>query len=616
MRRTDEHVLYRVDALRAQNADFANDKQRIRQIMNGGVSGIAAIMAWDQGKGSSGKMDSSVLGSDLPAANMMASGVERLAQKVGVVPTLKMPYGNRDSDTARKKAEKRERIVEGWDHLSNVRMQFPQVGRWLPGYAFVAWVIRPRKDKVTGQLWPHLELRDPFDTWPGFFGAEQQPHEIGFRRSVPIETLKYIYPDIPWGNYSGRRMAKTTQYQGRGTPGPVGGNVDSSWEGSGGGTQIVEYMDDTGSYVCAPEFEAVIDHIPNILTTGPMFHVAKRFSFDRPVGQYHHIIGLVAMMAKMNMLALISSEDSTFKETNIFGDLEGNTYERGRFAINFFEPGTKVEKPTGDNNTQLFQQIDRLERQLRIGAAYDQGSDSLAARGGFITGRGQQELRDPIDANIGEYQRIISHSMETLDTRRLEWEERHEQEKRKRVFYIDGSKQGEETYVPNDDIGGSWRSRRVYGMMATWDDNSKIVAGLQLLQGGIIDTLTMQENLDGLDDVAKINQRINQDRAKADLFAALEQMAAQGDPRAAMVLVQIMDKPDQTVKILKKFFTPQEPQMSPEEQAMAQAGAGGEGGAGGELALGPPSNVQSVLSELEASGVTGGGVQTVQTTRR
>lgn len=609
MERSKDYVLHRVDALRAQNLSFTGDKQRIRAIMNGGPSGIAAIMAWDQGKGSSGGMNSRSLGTDLPAANMMASGVERLAQKIGVPPTLKMPYGNRDSESARKKAEKRERIVEGWDHLSDVKMQFPQVGRWLPGYAFVCWVIRPRKDKVTGQLWPHMELRDPYDTWPGTYGADQAPHEIAFKRSVPIEALEHAYPDIAWSNYRSKR-AKTSPQQGRGLAGSAVATIDDSWEGTGGGTQILEYMDDTGSYVCAPEFGLVIDYIPNILTTGPMFHLAKRFAFDRLTSQYHHVIGLVAMMAKFNVLGLIAAEDSVFKETNIIGDMEGNTYERGRFAINFFETGTTVEKPTGDNNQQLFQQIDRLERQLRIGAAYDQGSDSLAARGGFITGRGQQELRDPIEANIGEYQRIISHAMETLDTRRLEWEERHEQDKRKRVFYIDGSKQGEETYVPNKDIDGSWRSRRVYGMMATWDDNSKIVAGLQLLQGGIIDTLTMQENLDGLDDVAKINQRIYQDRARQDLFSALEQMAAANDPRAAMVLVQILDKPDQTVEILKKFFTPQEPEMSPEEQAMAAAG-GQE-----EMSLGPPPNVQSVLSELEASGVVGGGVQTVQTTRR
>ena len=607
MRRSNGHVLYRIEDLRKTNSDYQGDRTRIRQIMNGGPAGIAAIMAWDQGKGSSGRMNSNALGDDLPAANMMASGVERLAQKVGVVPTLKMPYGIRDSDRARKAAEKRERIVEGWDRLSNIRMQFPQVGRWLPGYAYVAWVIRPRTDGVTGQLWPHMELRDPFDTWPGFFGAGQQPTEVAFRRNVPIPALEAAYPDIPWSAYSEKRKETDKPKHNRGGQ-PA---REASWEGAGGGVQIIEYLDDTGTYVCAPEFEVVSDYIPNKLDTGPMFHIAKRFSFDRLLSQYHHVIGLVSMMAKMNVLSLIAAEDSVFKETNIIGDMEGNTYERGRFAINFFEPGTRIEKPTGENNQQIFQQIDRLERQLRIGAAYDQGSDSLAARGGFITGKGQQELRDPIQANIGEYQRIISSAMETLDTRRLEWEEKHEGSKKKRVFYIDGSKQGEETYTPKTDIDGSWRSRRVYGMMATWDDSSKIVAGLQLLQGGIIDTLTMQENLDGIDDVTKVNQRINQDRARNDLFAALEQRAAEGDPQATMIMVEIMDKPDKTVEILKKFFTPEDPQMSPEEAAMA-----GQGGAELEGGGGPLPQVQTVLSELEASGRTGGGVQSVSVNRR
>jgi len=347
-----------------------------------------------------------------------------------------------------------------------------------------------------------------------------------------------------------------------------------------------------------------------------MFHVSKRFSFDRLVTQYHHVIGLVAMMAKMNVLSLIAAEDSVFKETNIIGDMEGNTYERGRFAINYFEPGTRIEKPTGDSVRELYQGIDRLERQLRIGAAYDMGSDSLAARGGFITGQGQRELRDPIEANIAEYQKVIADGMEILDTRRLEWEEKHEKSKRKRVFWIEGDKLGEETYVPSVAIDGNWRSRRVYGMMATWDESSKIVGGLQLVQGEIIDILTMQENLHGLDNVGQINQRINQDRARKDLFAALEQMAGQGDPRAAMALVEIMDDPDKLIEILKKFFTPQEPQMSPEEEAMAQAqGGGGQGGPPSLELPGVAPTIQTVLSEMSTAGDTRGGAQTVSVNR-
>ena len=79
-------------------------------------------------------------------------------------------------------------------------------------------------------------------------------------------------------------------------------------------------------------------------------------------------------------------------------------------------------------------------------------------------------------------------------------------------------------------------------------------------------------------------------------------------------LVELKQRPDSADAILAKFFTPQEPQPSPEEAAMM--GKAPVPGGGGELELGPGPTVQTVLSELEASGVTGGGVQTVAVNRR
>jgi len=97
-------------------------------------------------------------------------------------------------------------------------------------------------------------------------------------------------------------------------------------------------------------------------------------------------------------------------------------------------------------------------------------------------------------------------------------------------------------------------------------------------------------------------------------MAALEQIAAMQNPAAMMTLIEIHEHPDQAVAILRKFFTPAEPQPSPEEEAMmggAMPGAPPE-----ELSLGPGPTVQTVLSELEAGGATGGGVQTVAVNRR
>ena len=48
----------------------------------------------------------------------------------------------RDNATNRDRAEKRARIVSGWDEIDRMEMQYPQIGRWLPGYGFTCHIIR------------------------------------------------------------------------------------------------------------------------------------------------------------------------------------------------------------------------------------------------------------------------------------------------------------------------------------------------------------------------------------------------------------------------------------------------------------------------------------------
>ncbi|RLB67571.1 MAG: hypothetical protein DRH08_03315, partial [Deltaproteobacteria bacterium] len=153
----------------------------------------------------------------------------------------------------------------------------------------------------------------------------------------------------------------------------------------------------------------------------------------------------------------------------------------------------------------------------------------------------------------------------------------------------------------------------VYGAMATFDETSKLLAGMQLLGARVIDTRTLQENLDGLDNIGLINERIDQDQAKEMLLQSLGQRAAQGDATADMALVAILDKPSTAVETLKKLFTPEKPEPTPEEMAMmagqGQPGMPGmPGGEGDPLAGGPPPGVQTILSQMEAPG---GGAQMV-----
>ena len=97
-----EELYKRIDYLRAFNEEQHIDRSRIRDILNGGEAAVKALLG-NQG----------IDFHELPAPNMFLSALERFAQKLGRSPDLKIDIVNdKDSERAKKKAEKLERIVE------------------------------------------------------------------------------------------------------------------------------------------------------------------------------------------------------------------------------------------------------------------------------------------------------------------------------------------------------------------------------------------------------------------------------------------------------------------------------------------------------------------------
>jgi len=596
--KTVDEIIERATVLKKMADD--SDRQRIRAVMNGGAKGVQAVLRRGgpgsplrQSGSGTGKGSDPGFGVDLPTANIMYSSLERLAQRIGRPPTLKTDMiPTKDTEPARYRAEKRGRIVAGWDDIARMEMQYPQIGRWLPGYGFVFHTIRERP--FGGTTYPVAELRDPYDVYPGMWGPDQQPSEVAVYRHLSFKELKACYP-TQGEAMEQRRVAKTGH-----NSLPIIGQL-GSWEGNPANpVTLIEYYDNEGTYMVCPELGMQLGFLPNPLTSGPAFVMTKRFSFDQLQSQFHHVFGLMAMMAKLNILGLIGIEDSTFRETNIFGEMIGDTYERGRLAVNEFEPGARVEKPTSDQLNQTWQAINILERQFRIVAGYDVAQDGQSPNS-FATGEGIKELGSSADLNVKEYQTAIRHSMELIDRKRLEWEEVLHGSEKKKVFWFEGSKAQEETYIPKKDIAGDYRTNREYGAMASFDENSKIIAGLQLMQAKVIDRRTLQDNLDGLKNTSLINERIDEDQAKEMLISSLGQRSAERDPAATLALVEIMDSGRGAKETLKKLFTTEEPEMSPEE--MALVGGGTEPVEGG-----PPPAVQTILAQMEAEG---GGAMSV-----
>ncbi len=572
----------KIDYLRVINQEQMVDRSRIRDIMNGGEAAVKALL------GNSINVEYH----ELPAPNLFLTALERFAQKLGRSPDLKVDIINdKDSERARKKSEKLERIVMAYDKFQKLHMQLPQAARWLPGYGFVVWTIGHRKDK-DGNAYPYAELQDPFTCYPGTFGNDQQPHELAIIRRVPHNVLAEQYPEAKPFIYASE--------DNDGFQNPYSALLDStdragSWANSTGhGKVVVEYRDKEGTYIFLPENKKIIDFMPNVLNSGPCFVVAKRYAFDQMQSQFQHITGLMANMAKINILGTIAMEDAVFTETNIVGEIESGKYRKGRFAVNYLTPGSQVSKPVNNLPYQLFQQVDRLERHLRLGASYPVSDDGQSPNA-FVTGRGLEELGQSASLHVREYQTILKEALQEVDAKRLEYDEIMFANKRKPIAGIHKGTAYKESYTPSSDISEVYETRRVYGVMAGFDEPQKIITGLQLKQQGIIDTQTLQENMDGLDNITKIQQRINAEKAETVLFETLISQAAQGDQRALMSAIEIRKNPQKMSEILDKFYTAEGDEPSPEELAMlGQAQQQPQG-----LGLGAsPVGIEQVLGAL------------------
>lgn len=549
---TPDQIIDRATFLKKSHDNALIDRARFRAILNGGEDGIRQLL----GPG----MDS-LDSATLPAPNLMLSALDRLAQKIGKVPSLDVSITNaRDSQRNKIKKDKLERIITSYDKMQGLKMQLPQVARWLPGYGFAVWVITTKTDGE-GNVYPYAELRNPYDCFPGYMGNNQSPDELAIVQKVPIKQLLQMYPELKaW--FESQNEEVRDSYLNMGS--------DTSWENNAEtGDVILEYMNVEGTYVLHMASRKIIDFVPNPLKSGPAFVVAKRYSFDKLQGQFDQVVGLMSSMAKINILSVIAMEDAVFTETNVVGEIESGQYRKGRNSINYLSPGSQVIKPVTNLPYQLFEAVGRLERQLRVVAGYPVQDDSISPNS-FVTGRGLEELESGVGAMVTEYHTIIEHALQEVDSKRLELDEALFSKQRKPISGTYKGASFSEEYTPGTDINKNYTTQRKFGAMASFDAPNKIITGLQLLQAGIIDKETFQQEMDGLENLSQINERIVKEKTEDILYQTLLQQSQSGDKAAMMAVVEIYNNPKDIGIILEKYFTAQGEEPTPEEQAVLQ----------------------------------------------
>ena len=552
-------VIRRVSQLRQMHTYREREKEIIRAICGGSEEGLRALLG-DLGD---------VSPYSVPSANLVLSGLTRLGQKLGRVPDLRVDAPD-DTKSSVKRAEKRAKIIAASDHLDRMHKLLGQNGMWLPGYAFTAWVVREKRTPW-GEPYAGVTLLDPYSTYPAVAGIGEQPSDMAYVYRRSARELAEMYPQhrtalLGRSMSSGGVLLDPSDY-------PM--QTANTWMGGSpgqhqSGVEIAEYYDRDGCWVIVPEKRIMLEHYPNPLSR-PQFVVMERHSYDRPVGQYDHVIGLQATIAQLNSLAAIAIKDSVFLETNVTGELLSGQYRKGRHAVNYFTPGTQISKPQSSLPYQLFQQEDRYEKQFRTTAGYSVVDDGISPAA-QATGQGIDRLNAGVDLEIKQYLGIIDDGLELVDSLKLEWTEKCYGGRILQLRGVIGGEAFNETYDPATVINGEHFTRRTFGAMAGIDDQNKISALLLLMQGGILDPQTILEEMDlGGRSVGAVQNRNKKHAADRIIMAMLETRAAQGDPAAAMAAIEIRGGADPD-EVLKRLFTPQEPEMSPEEEAFLGQG--------------------------------------------
>ena len=568
----------RLRELRSLNEPQMSERWRVRDIMNNREAFAALVGPKIKDKSLR-----------LPIANLMQRADTVLGQKLGREPDVKVdPPASNDTDLARNRADRRARTVRWLDEECDLPGQLPQVGRWVPGYGFTAAVVKQRISR-SKQPVPVIELRDPIQTFPGEWGVNQQPFDMGVEHLMGRDRLCKMFPDHA-------TTLKSRSYDRASGGGVILGQTQSpSWANqAGGGVVVYEYHDEQGCWWLVPEYDLCLTVAPNVVKDDVQFRLVKRYAFDELTGQYDSAIGVMANMAWLALMATIATEDGVMAETNIFGDLKSNggQYSRGRKAVNILTTGSTVERGSTRVPFETFSQIDRIERQLRILMGHTPQDDG-EQQGGWATGRGLEQLATSGGAEVKEYQTAFRRWLRDLDSLRLEYLERAYPD---REFTINGQHQGarfSEQMVPSRDIGGDYVTRREYGAMAAFDDASMIVAGTALLQAEVIDTDTLRENMSNLGDHQKIKGRIRSEKAEKVVFDTMFAMAQQGEQKALTAAIRMMEAGDMRSIAEEVFLAEEEAPAAaiPEPQA-------------------PPPDVTTMMTRLTPSGATG-GVQTV-----
>ena len=553
-------------------------------------------------------MFSSIFPADWPKP-MIANTIDVIAQdvseQVGVMPTFTASGDSIIDPTARKRADKRTKLVNHYAWSSRLGVQLPAGADKFVTYGFLPVRVEANYDAQR----PHIRLDDPFGA---YYTRDRWDCVVEYIRvfEMRASVLERMYPEVP--------MDLGRGYMGQNDP----------------MIQLARVFDKDSTQIIILDSKAsgtIVSSMPNRLGRVPVA-IAERPTLDgEQRGVFDDVLWVYAARAKLALLSLEATEKAV--EAPIVAPDDVDEINLGPDSILRTSQPQAVQRLRLDVPPSAFVADQKLDEEIKFGARFPQeraGSSDASV----VTGKGVQALMSGFDARVRTHQSILGEALNDALSICLEMDERLWGDTEKTVHSVANGTPYELTYKPAQAIKGQYSVNYEYGVMAGLDPNRALVWGLQGLGANLFSKGWMRRQLPVGLDVEQEERVIDVERLREAALTAVEataqaipQLAANGaDPSQLLhSITAVIDARKRGTEIegaLGDAFAPPKPPAaaeSPAPDAATPPGTSDTGQAtpGGATIRQPQElpSLQSLLSQLAENGSTQSSVRTIRQSR-
>jgi hypothetical protein len=486
-------------------------------------------------------------------ANFVDVAARDLAEVLAPLPSFNCSTTNTNSDRARAFADKRGMIANNYVYQSRLQSQMYWGADWYFTYGFLP--IHVELDFET-QL-PRIRVEDPVGAYPEFdrFG---RCVAYAKRYMKTIGELATEYPE-----YAGAIL------------GQLGYNQNTNAI-----VELIRYTDKNNIVLYVPSRgNLVLNQAKNPMGKMLVYVARKPGIDDTPRGQFDDVLYVQLARARFANLSMEAAEKSIQAPMVVPTDVVD--LPMGPDAIIRTAQPQSVGRVKLDIPTAAFQEQAALQSEMRLGARYPEGRTGNI-NASIITGQGVQALLGAFDSQIKAGQTILAETFEEVIKACFEVDQM--------VFDVEKSVRGvaqgtpyELKYTPSKDIKGDTSVEVRYGLMAGLDPSRALIFSLQALGAELVSKDFIRRELPWSVNVTLEEQRIEIEKMRANLTAAITAtaqaipaMATQGQDPSQMIknIADVITRTRNGESIENAalaVFTP--PAPTPQEQA-AQAQAG------------------------------------------